>query len=37
MSRHSSGVVEFSLEIHASVSLYMLTGMQCYITPCFAL
>ena len=28
MSRHSSSVVEFSLEIHASVSLYMLTGMQ---------
>ena len=28
MSRHSSSVVEFSREIHASVSLYMLTGMQ---------
>ena len=28
MSQHSSWVVEFSLEIHASVSLYMLTGMQ---------
>ena len=28
MSRHSSGVVEFLLEIHASVNLYMLTGMQ---------
>ena len=28
MSLHSSWVVEFSLEIQASFSLYMLTGMQ---------
>ena len=28
LSQHSSWVVEFSPEIHASVSLYMLTGMQ---------
>ena len=28
MSQYSSWVVEFSPEIHASVSLYMLTGMQ---------
>ena len=34
MSRHSSCFVEVSLEIHASVSLYMLSGMQrYYITP----
>ena len=32
MNRHSSCFVEVSLEIHASVSLYMLSGMQrCYI------
>ena len=32
MSRHSSCFVEVPLEIHASVSLYMLSGMQrCYI------
>ena len=37
MSRHSSCFVEFSLVIHASVSLYMLSEMQCYITPCLAL
>ena len=28
MSRHSSCFVEFSLVTHASVSLYMLSGMQ---------
>ena len=33
MSRHSSCFVEVSLEIHASVSLYMLSEMQCCITP----
>ena len=27
MSRHSSCFVEVSLEIHASVSLYILSGM----------
>ena len=37
MSRHSSCFVEFSLVIHASISLYMLSEMQCYITPCLAL
>ena len=37
MSRHSSCFVEVSLVIHASVSLYMLSEMQCYITPCLAL
>ena len=37
MSQHSSWVVEFSLEIHASVSLHMHRGMQCYITPLLAL
>ena len=28
-----SSFVEISLEIHASVSLHMHKGMQCYITP----
>ena len=37
MRQHSSWVVEFSLEIHASVSLHMHKGMQCYITPLLAL
>ena len=37
MSQHSSWVVEFSLEIHASVSLHMHRGIQCYITPLLAL
>ena len=36
MSQHSSWVVEFSLEIYASVSLHMHKGMQCYITPLLA-
>ena len=31
-----SSFVEISLEIHASVSLHMLKGMQCYITPLLA-
>ena len=31
-----SSFVEISLEIHASVSLHMQTGMQCYITPLLA-
>ena len=37
MSRHSSCFVEFSLVTYASVSLYMLSEMQCDITPCLAL
>ena len=37
MSQHSSWVVEFSLEIHASVSLHMHKGIQFYITPLLAL
>ena len=37
MSQHSSWVVEFSLEIHACVSLHMHREMQCYITPLLAL
>ena len=32
-----SSFVEISLEIHASVSLHMHKGMQCYITPLLSL
>ena len=32
-----SSFVEISLEIHASVSLHMHKGMQCYITPLLAI
>ena len=31
-----SSLVEISLEIHASVSLHMHKGIQCYITPLLA-
>ena len=31
-----SSFVEISLEIHASISLHMHKGMQCYITPLLA-
>ena len=32
-----SSFVEISLEIHASVSLHLHKGMQCYITPFLAI